>query len=53
MRTVGFGAVAANGVLCQQQPAGQGQPFPSAVGASAERRIGPRRSFFAFAGSFA
>ena len=41
-----FGAHLRERVGAPEEPAGQRQLFPSAAGASAERRIGPRRSFF-------
>jgi hypothetical protein len=41
-----FGARPREHVGAPKEPAGQRQLFPSAAGASAERRIGPRRSFF-------
>jgi hypothetical protein len=40
-----FGARLREQVGAPEEPAGQRQLFPSAAGASAERRIGPRRSF--------
>src|SRR5690349_22450761 len=45
-----FGARLRERVGAPEEPAGQRRLFPSAAGASAERRIGPRRSFFHLSG---